>query len=458
MSERSEAESVLQQQARRQLQQGRIDRREFLTRSLVASLGLAGVSTVASGGFEAAYAKGRPLTPTFYSWIPDLHPEVKAVNAKFPGIHYEIAPVQGFGIERFVAEAKNKESTWDIYVGMTPFVEMSSLIAAGVIEPWDKYIPKEVLDDIIPSIREEATVDGKLYSWPFLLDVTGMAWHSGLTSKAGLPDTGPVYWHEYLEDSAKVVKSGAAPFGCTFDAHGWRSLAPFTYSMSTDCYTKEGLFDFTSEPAIAALELMKKMMPLADPDVLLAGSTDAGVNGTPDEVTFAAQRAAYYCKYFNAPLRMAHYWPNPKLLRLGRLPKFVKGQGSTVFWTTGCALFTYGQNKEKAAEYIRALTYNMPLWKDSVAGTKTNHAGQLPPYKSIYAKWNTEKPAWLPPFVPMIREQLNIAKAIQNNIYGLTQFVIGQPIWEKYLKGQEPNPKVAMEKVTAAVRAEMKRG
>ena len=60
------------------------------------------------------------------------------------------------------------------------------MIEADVIEPWDNYIPKEVIDDIMPSIREECTIDGKLYSWPFLLDVIGMSWHSGLTSQAGL--------------------------------------------------------------------------------------------------------------------------------------------------------------------------------------------------------------------------------------------------------------------------------
>ena len=47
------------------------------------------------------------------------------------------------------------------------------MIEADVIEPWDDYIPKDVLDDIIPSIREENTIDGKLYGWPFLLDVIG---------------------------------------------------------------------------------------------------------------------------------------------------------------------------------------------------------------------------------------------------------------------------------------------
>ena len=171
-----------------------------------------------------------------------------------PGINYQIAPVEGFGIERFVAEAKDKQSTWDVYVGQTPFVEMSAFIKAGVIEPWDNYIPKEVIDDIIPSIREECTVDGKLYSWPFLLDVIGSAWHSGITGKAGLPNAAPATWDEFLASSKKIVDSKAAPWGATFDSHGWRSLVPVTHSMSTKVYTPDGLFDFTSEPAIEALE------------------------------------------------------------------------------------------------------------------------------------------------------------------------------------------------------------
>jgi multiple sugar transport system substrate-binding protein len=187
MSGRSEQEHILREAALSELEAGRIDRREFLTRSLVTGLGLAGVGAVAKSGIRSAYAADRPLTPTFYQWIQDLHPGIPAVNAKFPGINYQIAPVEGFGIERFVAEAKKGESSWDVYVGQTPFVEMSAFVKAGVIEPWDNYIPKDVIDDIIPSIRAECTIDGKLYSWPFLLDVIGTGWHSGLTTKAGLP-------------------------------------------------------------------------------------------------------------------------------------------------------------------------------------------------------------------------------------------------------------------------------
>src|ERR1044072_405071 len=104
MSVRKEQEYLLQEVGRRQLLQGTIDRREFLTRSLVAGLGLAGVGAVATSGIGSARAADRPLTPTVYQWIQDLHPGIPTVNEKFPGINYQIAPVEGFGIERFVAE------------------------------------------------------------------------------------------------------------------------------------------------------------------------------------------------------------------------------------------------------------------------------------------------------------------------------------------------------------------
>ena len=231
-----------------------------------------------------------------------------------------------------------------------------------------------------------------------------------------------------------------------------------THSRSTDVYTADGLFDFTSEPAIEALMLMKKIMALSHPDILLAGATDAGVNGTPDEVAFAAQRVCYYTKYFNAPLRMAQYWDDPAQLKLAPQPKFTAGQGSTVFWTTGSCLLKHGENKEQAAEYIKALTYDPQIWQDSIAGTETAHPGQLPPYSSIYADWAANPPDWMPDFVNLVRGQLDEAKAINNHLFGLQQFVIGQPVWETYLKGEEQDPRVAMQNVVDAVQAELKRG
>ena len=467
----NEQQQLIENALLNDLQQGRINRRQFFQLMIMAGMGVAGVSALAGNASTVnalplqgtPAASTRPLTPTFYQWIIDLHPGVQDVNKAFGDLNFQIAPVSGFDVARFVAEGKNQQSTWDVYVGMTPFVEMASLIKAGVIEPWDNYIPKDVIDDLIPSIRAECTVDGKLYSWPFFLDIIVEGYNSTITTKAGLPDKPPADWDEYLANSQTVLDKNAARYGCTFDAHGWRSLAPITHSGSTKAYYNlpndpVALFDFTSDPAIQALQTMKKMLDLSSANALQPGTTDGGVNNTPDEVAFGSQAVAYYIKYQNAPLRFAETWTDPTALRLGALPKYKGGEGSTVFWTTGCCLFKYGQNKEKAAEYLKALTYNDKIWQDSIAGNNKIHPGQLPPFKSIYDKWAKSQPDWLTKqtWVPLVRGQLDVAKAIPNHAFGLQQFVIGQPLWEKFLSGEEKDPKVAAQAAKDAVVAAIK--
>lgn len=479
----SDKQVEIEQALKSALNAGVISRRQFFQGMIAAGMGLGGVAVLAACGApptaapaatavpaaatavpaaatSAPAAGARVLTPTFYDWIMNLHPSIPAFNKSFGEVNAQIAPTQGFDIARFVAEAKNGESTWDVYVGDTPFVEMGDLIKAGVIEPWDPYIPKEVLDDMIPSIREEGTVDGKFYSWPFFMDIIVQAYNSDITTKAGIADKAPADWDEYLANARTVLDKGAAKYGATFDAHGWRSLAPITHSIDPNVYymlegdkSGQGLFDFTHPAAIQALEIMKQMLELSSANALQPGSTDGGVNQTPDEVAFASQAVAYYIKYQNAPLRMAATWSNPKALRIGALPKAKGGVGSTVFWDTGAVLFKYGKNKEKAAEYMKGLTYSEQLWKDSIGGTSAGHPGQLPPYTSLYNKWNTEKPEWYTSqaWVQTVFSQLPIAKAIPNNPFGLNQFVIGQPIWEKYLKGEVADAKTAMEETKKAV-------
>ena len=122
-------------------------------------------------------------------------------------------------------------------------------------------------------------------------------------------------------------------------------------------------------------------------------------------------------------------------------------------------MFKWGQNKEKAAEYMVELTHNMRIWKDSIGGSSSGHPGQLPPYKSVWDQLAKDKPDWYTanPWTALVRDQLDVAKAIPNHPFGLQQFVIGQPIWEKYLKGEEKDPKKAMQEAKDAVAAEVKK-
>ncbi len=437
-----------------------LTRAEMLKRGAAAGAAIWGVSALFGAG--TAFGAGRPLTPTFYQWIYGLHPDIpKGINKDYDKKHAldaKIAPVAGFGIDRFVAEAKKKKSTWDVYVGMTPFVEMAALIDAGVIEPWDKYFPKGALADLIPSIRQEATYQGHIWAYPFLLDIIIQAWNGEIVEKAGLdPDKAPKTWDEFIANAKKVVSSKAAPFGAVFDAHGWRSLAPITHTFSTDVYRPDGLFDFTNEATVNALEVMKQLKELAPKNILEPGKVDGGVNQTPDEETFAARQVAYYIKYQNAPTRFAGTWPDPSVLHIAGLPKQPGGAGGTVFWNTGAALFKYGQNKQLAADYMRFLTYDQRIWRHALGKDVRGASGQLAPYKSMWAKWEKNPPSWMADWAFTVRKQLATSKAIRTNKFGLTQFFIGQPGWEKYLKGEESNPKKALARAQALVLAEVKK-
>lgn len=444
---------------------GRLSRRAVMQRG--AALGLsatvvAGLGQMAHIASAAASEEGT-LSVTYYDWILNLHPVLTEVNDDFNEtfpLDAQVAPTQGFGIERFVQEAREGTSTWDMYIGATPFLEMIQLAESGSIEPWDPYLPEGFLDSLPPSIRDEGTHDGNFYVWPFLLDVTLQAWNGALVEQAGLdPTVAPATWDEFIANARTVQESGAAPFGLTFDFHAWRSLIPITHSISTDVYDENGLFMWNSEPAVQALEIMKEMMEFANPDVLNEGASDGGVNQTPDEQAFAAQQAAYYIKYQNSPLRFAGTWPDPSVLGMGPLPAPEGGAGGTVFWDTGAVLFTHGLNKQAAADYMLALSTDMRIWEGSLVGNPdegVTPVGQLPVTQMVWDELEANPPEWLTasPWATELWESLPNASAPVPTRLSVTQFNVAAPFYTAYLAGETDSAQQALDEAQDAVMAE----
>ncbi len=440
---------------------GRIDRREVLRRAAALGIGgfVAGALAQESVRGALALQEGQPSS-TFYSWMLDLHPPILAVGEE-QGVTVETAPTENFGFDRFIAEANEESSTWDSYGGVTPFLEMIALVETGTIEPWDPYLPEGLLDDFAPATRAEGTRDGQFFVWPLLLDICVQAWNADLVEQAGLdPTAAPATWDEFIENARTVQESGVAPYGLIFDNRDWRSLIPVTHSISTDVYTPDGLFRYDSEPAIQALEIMKRMMELTAADVLSPGSVDATV--LADEAVFQSQQAAYYFKYQNAPLRNAAQWPDPSKLMLGKLPAPEGGVGGTVFWDTGAVLFKFGKNKEKAVEFFTALSNDDRIWENSVVGDVEEGifpAGQLPILQSKWAAWAESPPDWLAanPWAQDIYDSLATASAIAPSILAIKQFDTARPEWHKYLSGEVADAQTAGTAAMDAVRAEFKR-
>jgi multiple sugar transport system substrate-binding protein len=440
---------------------GRIDRRTLLTRAAALGLSAPVVAALANETARTALAgEEGTLEITSYDWQLANHPGLNDFNADFGAtypIEAEIAPSANFSADVFLSEAAEKSSSWDVYTGVTPFLEMVQLVEADVIEPWDPYLPEGMLEDLFAPIREEGTYKDQFYVWPWLLDVIVQGWNAELVTAAGLdPEVAPVTWDEYLANAQTVIDSGAAPFGCTFDYHPWRSLIPITHSIDLDVYDPEtGLFMWNSDPAVEALEIMKRMMPLANPDVLNPGTTDGGVNQTPDEQAFAAKAAAYYIKYQNAHLRFASTWEDPSQVRFGALPKTEDGAGGTVFWTTGAVLLKYGEDKEQAAQYMDGLTRDQRIWENSIKGNlpESPAVGQLPVYVSIWDEYEANRPEWLGDWAFAIKDGLGAAQAITPTILSIQQFDLAAPFYLAYLRGEESDAKASLTKAMDAVQA-----
>jgi len=176
--------------------------------------------------------------------------------------------------------------------------------------------------------------------------------------------------------------------------------------------TGQPLYDFTSEPAIQALDIMKKMLDLSSANALQPGATDGGVNQTPDEVAFSAELVPTTS---NTRMRLCASRATgrtPRSSAWALCPPPRAAAGGTTFWDTGASLFKFGKNKEQAAAYMKDLTYDPTIWQNSIQGTASGHPGHMPPYQSIYDGWQANPPDWLKeqPWVPVVKAAWTVRK------------------------------------------------
>jgi multiple sugar transport system substrate-binding protein len=136
-----------------------------MRRGIALGLSAPVIAALAQESIRGTLAQERDMIFTVYQWQFDLHPTWTTVMEE-NSVGVDIAPVAGFSLDRFVAESQKQESTWDVYTGVTPFLEMIALADSGTIEPWDTYLPAGAADDLIPATKAEGTYNGQLYVLP----------------------------------------------------------------------------------------------------------------------------------------------------------------------------------------------------------------------------------------------------------------------------------------------------
>jgi len=289
-----------------------------------------------------------------------------------PGVKISITPVawQQWSeiIQKFRLEAVRKTASYDFMIGATPFLDVAAAVKLGVLEPLDDVISQEAKDDILPSIREEILFNGKIYSFPLVVDVVGLIYRPSMLKKAGYLSP-PENWDETLEcceKISKVYQGKIYPLGFDWYWRPWGGYMPILQTY-TDKPFVNGRTDTWSSAARKTLELMKAFYPYMPPS--------------------AAENLGASKDFQRGAVAMELYW-QPQMLRaiqagqpaddieMTSLPKGIRG--GTVFWSTCAVVMRYGQHKQEAGNFLSEALRSRLAYKGYLDNWK------IFPFKSAY--------------------------------------------------------------------------
>lgn len=156
---------------------------------------------------------------------------------------------------------------WDGVGIMTPFIDKVKWAESEMIQPIDQYISvssvdgaKDLLADMVPTIKQDVTYKGKVYGIPYSVEAIGLMWYREPLSAVGHKEA-PTTWNDTLDAARKIgeqLKSQQiTPLAWVGAIH--TSIQALTHSATKTPYTSDGLLDITGEGGIKALSWMHEL-------------------------------------------------------------------------------------------------------------------------------------------------------------------------------------------------------
>ncbi|MGO2083400.1 ABC transporter substrate-binding protein [Vagococcus sp.] len=224
---------------------------------------------------------------------------------------------------------------------------------SGVLAPLDDYLKDADMDDVLDSIKQQGTYDGKFYAFGFSESSVGIYYNKKMFKEAGIDEASlptldkPWDWTEFKEISETLHKKNKGPVFDMQIANKDEMLTygytPFVWSNDGSIVNKEGTEaegHFNSKDTVEALEFIQELVKKDYVPV------------TPIEKGFETGK---YPMYLSGSWTMADLEANYKDIDYGILPypvsdktkKLVSPTGS---WALGMTNNT--KKKEAAAAFI----------------------------------------------------------------------------------------------------------
>jgi ABC-type glycerol-3-phosphate transport system substrate-binding protein len=195
----------------------------------------------------------------------------KKYNALHPELEIIIEPTPGSWGTKVAAQQKAGNLEWSAAGILQPFMFLSGAVKTKSIQALDPYLKasKEpgaaaILADILPAVREDSSMDGRFYAFPYSVENITMQYRKDYLDAAGIK-TAPRSWDELYQACLAVQKnmSGAGRkdvVPLVFDLDLFRGLGALYFSAVDNPYDDEGLIKWKSEEMKKALRFMRKMV------------------------------------------------------------------------------------------------------------------------------------------------------------------------------------------------------
>jgi multiple sugar transport system substrate-binding protein len=254
--------------------------------STTVFLGLFAMGTLAADKTELQFwsfvGEGHGLASTFADGIAEY-------NKQFPDVSVKHVPLP-----------------WDDYVGvklrssfaagagpdvfMVPNAWLLEFATNGNVAPLDNYLTPAEKADYYPGVLEGASIDGKLYRFPWSQAFEVLYYDKDAFAKKGLKP--PKTWDELLTDAKKLTTKDHYGFinYVNNDAHTPMPYSPFIWMAGGDYFTKDGRKSAINSPeVIKALTFFRTMMSsgamspkpsLAGTEIRLIGNDETSMQVT----------------------------------------------------------------------------------------------------------------------------------------------------------------------------------
>ena len=345
---------------------------------------------------------------------------------------------------KVIAQINEGKLEWSAAGILTPFLVMYKWVKTGMVQPMEEYInaskqegADQVLTDMIETIKEDGSFEGKFYSLAYSFENITFNWRVDYFNAVGVKEA-PKTWDEWLSACLELKKWGAKDqiYPTAFAGALWTDVGALICAATDKPYTEEGLIDWKSQAMIDSLAFYKKLIVEEEltPPHGTDGWLDAYYSGKVASVQAQSSRGVWGQNAFGTD-KVA---TSPIALK----EKGIANAGS-VYWGNGVAILNKAPYPQEATDY---LIYTMGPQNLDFQKTVIK-TGKTPIYNSAYEKIIKGDPKfgvyrWM---VEMLENVKKSVPAPRNNYYTIQHTMFKKHIVNFTEKGSTMSPEEVAE-------------